>query len=311
MQLRQLAEWAAIKAVRQLPSGRPDWLRGPKVLQLDLHNYCNLSCIYCNVQGCFNLPKGYMKLATAKQALEETTSTARMVWLFLNGEPLLDRRLPTFSRLSKYINPKATTVIFTNGTVWTNRELLLDRNIDQVHFTISAATRKTYAQVHGRDLFEQALQTAFWFRENKNRRQKQWIHFVITNKNFHELEAWKQRFKGFNWVISPLHRGFGQQRSEECLAGINYKATIKIGTYRGEMAPNMPCTLWNNQSISWRGELLECCAAPYGYNHGIVGERHMVEAWNEKVHNRMQNPICGACSLKNRGYKMILKKWLA
>lgn len=288
---------------------KPVWLRGPEVIQMETHNYCNENCIYCNNQN-WDIPRGRMSLQVAEDIFKQIPSTLENMFFHLNGDPMLDTRLPQFTALSKRYFPSVPTTIYTNASIWENRDLLLDRNLDNVHMTISAATSETYTAVHGLTLFDDVVKIAEWFHTHKRPDQKQVIHFVITNRNISELPRWKRQWKGYGQIVSPLHLGYEQQRSDDCIKGLDFKEIRQLGTWRGWMARNMPCHLWNNLSISWKGDYMGCVHQSYDFNFGQFGKISLLGAWYLKVHNKMQNDSCEMCKCKAKGYRRILDKWL-
>ena len=250
-----------------------------------------------------------MSLKRAEKVIKEVKHTIKKVHLFQNNEPMLEPRLDKFTALvKKHCN--ASTGIYTNGTNYHLRHKLLDKNLDVVHFTISAATSETYLQVHGKPLFNKALKTYKWFLKHKRKNQQVYVHFVIVAENFHELPQWKQMFKESPQIISPLHTGYKQKASQECMKRLNHKKTVKAGTKKGKMASDLPCTVWFNMTVNTKGEMLQCCDCPYSVNYGSVDNSHVLDLWNKRNHNMMNNPACDECILKSREWKAILQRWV-
>lgn len=290
----------------------PGWVKGPLILQLDGHTFCNEHCVCCNVPYLCAGKYGFMDLAIARQAIRETAGTVRQIKLFLNGDPLFvhpkdplgKMRLPTLAKIAKEENPQAITTIFTNGAACENKELLRDKNIDDIHFTISADTAETYKIVHGKDYFDRALTTVQWISKNKLPHQKITIRFVTLNQNYHEIPGWKKRFARFTQVVAPLHCGY-EQKSSEKLVGAETE-TLNLQEWKQEYPSDLPCNCWNNLAISWDGRIIQCCDGPYKANYGKVGETPLMTAWKRKLENKMDNPVCQPCNLKHPFWKHIL-----
>ncbi len=82
------------------------------LLVLSLTSDCNLRCVYCYARG--GERKEYMKLSTAKKAIEEHYSE-RLKVQFTGGEPLLNYRL--IRRLAERYEARFS--VQTNGTLLT------------------------------------------------------------------------------------------------------------------------------------------------------------------------------------------------
>lgn len=251
-----------------------------------------------------------MPLDKYVQVLKETGKHLDHVHLFLNNDPLFENRLPQFTALTKKYT-KAKTVIYTNGTNYNTRHLLTDKNLDKVHFTISAATPETYLQVHRKPLYHQAIKTYNWFLKHKRNNQQVYVHFVITPQNIEELPQWRRLFVNAQQIVSSLHDGYMQYASKELLKTVDIKSLIDKSTFKGEVNNKFPCSCWNNLSISSRGEYLQCCTSPYHVNYGKIGEIHTLDAWAKRNRNMMENPTCQQCMLKQREWKAILQKHLS
>jgi MoaA/NifB/PqqE/SkfB family radical SAM enzyme len=296
-----------IRRLRGLSS--QDWRKGPTVLQLDVIRHCNEACIYCNVKNFGESEQGLMPLDIVSKVLKETAGTVRRIHCFKDGEVLLDGRLPEILKLCKTINPKAITVIYTNGSVTANRHFLVDPNLDEVHFTVSAASPEVYAQVHGKPFFNQVVDNIEWFLRHRTV-QKGFVHFVIVRENVKDLEIWKERFNGLTQVVSMLHDSKFQPASKKCIDKLKGVDVRGLSTFQGKMAKDLPCTVFNNLSVGVNGELLQCCDAPYKFNYGRVGEISVAEAWQRRNENRMCNEACRGCNLRRSNWKEVFEKYL-
>ena len=291
----------------------PIWVKHPETIQLDTHNFCNLSCEYCNVQHSFNLPKGKMPLETVEYVLKYFGKKLMFsIALFMNGEPMLDERLPVMCSMAKqYCDTQC--LIDTNGTIYENRKNLVHPNLKLVRFTISAITSETYAKVHGKPYFDKALATFNWFLKNKLPSQKPWLHFIACKDNEHELNMWIKHFNGIGRTIFPVHRNPEfQLNSEAGLGSVVEKAFMLDENGNRKMLdspPHLkPCPVWDIMAVSWDGRLLQCCDMPYEFNYGRVGEVDLLEAWHERNRNMMDNKCCHDCRLKYADWKQILQK---
>ena len=228
---------------------------------------------------------------------------------FLNGDTLLEYRIHEICHMiKKYTGAKIVT--FTNGTIYENKKLLKDINLDEVHFTVSAGTRKTYEKVTGHDLFNEAAKTIKWFETNKYPNQNTVIHMVLVNDNIHEVKQFKEKFKNFQQIISPITLSFSNQPAKNATVGLDISKQHDVGTHKGEMH-GMPCVLYNNLSIDWRGYILQCCnwCDPKVWNYGKIGETSLDEAWEKRQKNNLDNILCNSCNMKAKNWRDILASW--
>jgi len=307
---------------------KPTWLNHPTTIQLDTHNYCNLKCEYCNVQGSFNLPHGKMPLETIEYVLKYFGERKTKLWCvapFMNGEPLLDDRLPQIMDLANQYC-KTSCVIDTNGTISKNKRFLLHPNLRLARFTISAATPETYEKVHGKPFINRALSTFSWFLTHKRHNQTAWLHFIATKHNIHELQLWINNFEGVGRTVFPIHRGIFQNNSrqvalkefrsflKDSLPGepfmINEKNKVQsVRPWRDDKFG--VCQCWGILGIGWNGEIMQCVDFPYRYNYGKVGEVDLLEAWQERLQNKMDNPCCNSCSVRFPNWKKLMDRWVS
>lgn len=295
----------------------PIWTRQPESLQMDTINNCDLDCIYCNPQHSFNLPHGKMPTELYQQVVSYFAGTPLFcVGNFMNGEPMLDTRLWDFCEYTMKHNG-AMNVIDTNGTITENRKNLLHPNLKMVRFTISAATPETYLRVHRKPYFDKAEQTLQFYLANRHPTQKAWLHFIVNKENEHELDTWLKRHPGIGKTVYNVHRGEGIQLNSEIAKGNLSRENFYVYP-NGKIVPvankqvqqYKPCPCYDLMGISWDGRILECVDFPYQYNYGKVGEVDLLAAWRERLRNKMDNACCNGCSLRFKGYKVLLDKWV-
>jgi len=243
----------------------------------------------------------------------------KLLWAvapFMNGEPLLDERLPRICTMVKDICD-TVCVIDTNGTEWRNREFLLHPNLKLVRFTISAITPETYMKVHGRPYFYKALSTFYWFLRHKRKDQIAWLHFITTKNNQHEVEDWVEHFEGVGRTVFPLHRipEFHVESERGYSQSIKEITMFDAKGNRLPRGPNpssglFPCPCWGVLAVSWRGEILQCVDLPYSFNYGKVEEVDLLEAWRERNRNKLDNAGCNGCSQRFKNYKKVMDKYI-
>jgi MoaA/NifB/PqqE/SkfB family radical SAM enzyme len=291
----------------------------PEYIQLDVTNKCNIKCIYCNVQGEYNLEKGDMKLSIAESLFKELrdigwNKVIREFRPFMNGDPLMmsTDKLNGFLSLGRKYLGSAKNVIYTNGANSSKSRMFLTPLLDEVHLTVSASTPDTYTKIHGVSLFYEVLKTYRMLIKNN---KKTFVHFIYNKLNEDELDEWRIIFKDAIQNISPLHYSDNQPNSLKILDNENITKGYEIGTTAN---PDIlyfwhPCNCWNSLSISYKGEYMQCPDSHYKYNYGIVGEIPLKKAWMDRADNKLKCDACINCNLKNKRQKMIsyiTSKWV-
>ena len=76
-----------------------------------------------------------------------------------------------------------------------------------------------------------------------------------------------------------------------------------------------PCVLWHNCSFDVSGAFLQCCnwcpveLVNYGTIPQFIKEgRTLKDVWQERLANRMKNPLCESCNMKSFDWRERLAK---
>ncbi len=315
------------------------WAKFPQVIQVDTSNLCGknvcgIQCTYCfPMWQVANKVRGYklMPMEWIEWIIDQVRLYGKghmgFIDYFLNGDALTDLRLPKIYRISKRECPWLPTTNFTNGILTDNIDLILDRNLDTVSFTVSAHNRDLYKAVHGGDMFDSVIKTMDEYFERKPPHQKAEIHCVITKDNYEHLHEWWSYFSRYpaKRFLSPLVASYANVPSREALGDLTLemqeRKVIEIAGEEGRMwttgliPHGKPCVLWDNLSIDVEGALMNCCNWypvgdwNYGYVQDYINEgRTLKEAWTERLANRMRNPVCRSCNMKAPDWEARLSK---
>jgi len=306
----------------------PSWVYCPQDVQIDTLNYCSAKCEFCNVKegGAYDIPRGRMEDWMLKYIIDYWSFFPQMknICPYVNGEPLLDDRIPWLCDYSMKLGKQI--VIDTNGNVYKNRHYLVHPNITFLRFSICAITRETYEKVHGVDKFEDAINTFKYVAKKRYSTQQIALHFMVTKNNEHELKNYIKFFNGFKIKIFPLHRMPGIQLDSEKSLGTDktwlqdsssleaWKATRPLFVYPNgymerQVMPKYKTCQGMAYAVMWDGTILHCTDAPIEYNYGKIPEKDMLEAWHERNRARINNPACIACNAKRPDWKEALYKY--
>jgi len=289
--------------------GKPMWVDCPENIQFDTTGKCNLNCIYCNPQNNRWTPKRDMDFEIVKTVLDYFKG--KPLWSaspFMNGEPLLYGDLTRFLDYAEKC--KLPCVLDSNGTLYENRKLLLHPNLKVVRFTISAITPETYEKVHGKPLFFEALDTIYWFKQNKLPSQELWLHFIENKYNLHEREKWLNHFWNINKTVFPIHSSSLQPNSVRTDSGGQKFKVLAGGKVEYYNHQYVPCQCWDTMNISLDGKIIQCSDFPDKVSYGMVGEVDLLEAWRERNLNKMDNIYCNSCSLRLPNWKKLMDRYV-
>jgi len=124
---------------------------------------CNLSCTFCDlhsgrIDGTDAL-KGQMTEQTFYRIVDQLAElpfVLKELQYHGNGEPLMNKNLPDFVRYAKARGVAKKHRLTTNGTMLTPKNLqkIIDAGIDEIHVSLDAADRSSYAELKGCDLHD-------------------------------------------------------------------------------------------------------------------------------------------------------------
>jgi len=294
----------------------PRWVMAPTCIQFDTHNYCNLSCVHCNVkqEGSFNLDRGTMKDEVYVKVLEYFRDSRINIATFMNGEPLMEPRLDYFNNLAGTIS-KSKVIIDTNGTLYEHRYKLLNENIKTVRVTINSHDEDIYEVIHGKRLLNDALSTFYWLYDNIKDDVKLSINHIVNKHNVDYVDDFLDVFKGYRINVFPVHYAESQTDSLEHktyelreLFSILENGNV-VYPNRIKKASGEPCQCFNILGIGQKGEIQQCVDFPATNNYGTIYDTDIIDAWKERLKNKMDNECCNTCSLKFDTWKKVMDKY--
>jgi MoaA/NifB/PqqE/SkfB family radical SAM enzyme len=229
---------------------------------------------------------------------------------FMNSDPTCDQQLPEVIKLLKK-KLKSHTLVSTNGVLYSRRHLLRDRNLNSVQFTFSAATPKLYEKVHGKPLYSEALKTINWLLKNKYWHQHVGVRYIAYKGNLHELPTWSRMFKDLQREVRPLHFSPDRQTSDQ-LKDVEQPIMKMLYTRQQEhyRRNELPCGCFHNLSISYKGEVMQCCDLPYKYNWGHVSEVDLEEVRHKRLELGLNHEGCKTCNQKYAHWEQLFEKYV-
>lgn len=164
---------------------------GPKSVQLELTNDCNLRCNMCERWKWLNEDpelKGNLTTTEVKDLLDQLKALGTDHILLTGGEPLLREDLNEILEYADQLGLAIT--IITNGTILTPKtSKILAESKATIIFSVDGSNSELYQKIRGKDLFEEVIQNIKLMVAERDSYQKGIIemHFVIQKDNTSDI----------------------------------------------------------------------------------------------------------------------------
>ncbi len=256
----------------------------PFLIDVELTNNCNLSCIFCGQQA-MTRKKGFMTKKIFKKIVNEAFKYQTPIRLIRWGEPFLHPKIIDFV---KYAKGKDLLVhITTNGLLLNSRKMksLVDLELDSLIFSFQGATKKEYQIMRNNSFYDKLKTNITQMIKIRDDRDKPYIHIscTVTDEPKSQIEEfvkyWGSLVDSVGIGKTNLSRlSFEQIKKFEVigkLKELRKRETIKK-VYR-------PCTeVYQKLSVNWDGTVSACCGD--FDNLLLVGDlkkETLFQIWNE------------------------------
>jgi len=230
---------------------------GPLRLWVEPTNTCNLKCPMCRTpQLAESVPKGLMSISTFTTVIEKAKPYVREVFLFLGGEPLLNKRLPEMIRIASSAGLR--TKLHTNATLldetWARN--LLDAGLHFVSFSFDGCDEETYREFRVGGRFAETCANIRRFAEIKRQLGKKHPVTVV------------QLIERPDWSPAERKRQRDGIRSLFSGVGIDRFKFVRLHNFAGLLqdpsfltsAESSPCSfLWYALNVGFDGTVVPCC----------------------------------------------------
>ncbi len=266
----------------------------PTGIFLEPTNICNLECVMCPNKELPESKKGSMNFSVFKKVIDEASSFAVHINLFLTGEPLLH---PEILGMISYIKSHGLMVkIHTNGTLLTKNlsEKLITSEADILSISFDGYNADTYNSIRKKSDFQKTLEKVKGFLEikkslNSNKPFTIIQTLMMDEKEFSSdnREKFKKIFDGLPVnrfsAISPI-RWPGQDMD------------IPGAPARNVSRKFHPCIdPWFTMNVLWNGDVVPCCGDFSGaYVMGNVADRPLRNIWNNDRMVSLRENLTGA-----------------
>jgi MoaA/NifB/PqqE/SkfB family radical SAM enzyme len=229
---------------------------GPLRLWVEPTNVCNLKCPMCRTpQLAESVPRGLMPISTFTTVIEKAKPYVREVFLFLGGEPLLNKQLPEMVRIASAAGLR--TKLHTNATLLTETwsRNLLDAGLDFISFSFDGCDEETYSELRVGGDFAETCANIRRFAELKRelgRKRPVTVVQLIERPDWTEAERRRQR-EGLRKLFSGV--------------GIDRFKFIRLHNFAGLLddpafvaGESSPCSfLWYALNVGFDGTVVPCC----------------------------------------------------
>lgn len=262
----------------------------PLSVSIELSSVCNLSCVHCPSHlpslSFRAKPHGMMKLSLFYKAMDELDEHGPMALaLHKDGEPLLHPDILKILGRVKQGRPHHVTLI-TNGHFFSEgiQEAVLREGIDEVLFSIGAASTSFYEKIRG---------------EGFDRIVGNIIRFIGEVKRYHPgpqvtvqivrlPEYWETEYEIREFCRFWGEKGVHVMVYDKLNWGVFESPASRIRRY--------PCpSLWRTLFVHWDGKISACCIDwDQSLSIGNLKDQTIASAWSgDMLRNQRQLHLNG------------------
>ncbi len=273
----------------------------PRNMLIELTNICNHQCIFCNYKNMQREKRFCDKDFTKRIISDAYSEGVRDIGFHLIGEPFAYKDLPEFIAYCKEIG-FTYVYITSNGALATPERMkeAVDAGLDSIKFSVNAASKETYAKIHGRDDFSTVKENVIWLRNYLDSNKiplKTFLSFIKCNYNKNEINLLHEQFDNLVDKVYIFN----------CVNFSGYMPKMVKDGIIDEFPPiPVPCPeAFKTIHVTVEGFLDACCADTDGLL--VVADLHKMslkDAWNSDVfvnlrrqhlEKRLENNLCKCC----------------
>jgi len=265
---------------REYISGKIRLSSIPKIMNLEVTNFCNLNCSICVKKNIRE--QGFLDIHLLEKIIKDNEKEfkGQSIWLHYGGEPLLHPQLSEIIKILK--SSGVRTRLSTNATLLTKEKSfeLMRAGLDYIVFSVDGNTKETYEKIRRGGVFEEVEANILNFlkiKKDKNFRTETQIQIVKTKTNEQEVKPFIEKWKktDINYINVKSFSTRAGRVSEINKFGDFAKLEKKIFN-------RPPCFFpWETLIILWNGDVLACCQDLCGeLKLGNLKENNLMEIWN-------------------------------
>lgn len=216
----------------------------PRIIEFELSNKCNLSCIMCDSNlssriektECNNISGNQFYGEKFFEDLEEFIPHLHLAE-FTGGDPLIIDEYYRILQLIKKLNPSCSILITTNANTYNEKVEWILNNFKKINFNVSidSLDAENYSKIRRNGDFNKAIKNLELFIEY-SRKNKTYLNILVCpmTVNFHEMADFvnfaneKDICVFFHTVVKPKHLSLKYNRSDSIQENIENFKSLKF-----------------------------------------------------------------------------------
>jgi len=276
---------------------------------------CNLQCEFCSSPPTLiKRKKRVLSLSEFEEIINQISPVTHYLWLFLSGEPFLNKDL---NKMIRYASSKNMNVTVSTNAIALNEKIiaeLVSSNLDHLIISLDGASKETYEKMRKGGKFEQVIKNIeSVVKEKKKQRSLKpliELQLIVTKINEHELQSFSQLAKELGvdkvefktlalpkWIYSEKDISEIQQKFFPLREKARYNAAL-------ELKEKSKCSAAIKSIILSDGTVCMCCYDINGqYCFGNVFDKPFLEIWENNKYKRTRKliknralPLCKKCA---------------
>ncbi len=259
----------------------------PFLVDIELTNHCNLSCIFCGQQT-MSREKGFMSEQTFKQVIDECSLRKTPIRLIRWGEPFLH---PQIIEFCKYAKSKDLLVHITNnGQMITEQQIrsLIDLNVDSIVFSFQGATKEEYRIMRNNDKYDKLAQSVQTMASMRGNSDKPYMHIstTVTNETGAQIEQFTSYWSNIVDSVGVGKTNLFRLAPSQIKSFQSLNMLLEVQQTSKVAKQYRPCTeVYQKLSVNWDGSV-SCCCGDYD-NFMTVG--HLKNQTLEDIWKNSEN----------------------
>jgi radical SAM protein with 4Fe4S-binding SPASM domain len=254
----------------------------PQHFLIETVNTCNARCIMCGIDFDKKAKAIIDKDLFEKITLEisQHRDHVKKVSLYLDGEPLMDKKLPEKIRRMKAAGVKIVNIA-TNASLLHEKwgKALIDAGLDEIYITIDSLKKDIFEKIRVGLDFDAVYQNTIDLIALRDKMKSDLVirvNMVLQELNKDEEPAFQEHFQK---LVSA-------QDQVTVRKSHNWASRVDVGNWGDEVDVNgYPCiALWGTCVIHVNGDIPLCCMdTETCHNLGNVREQSIKDIWIGKI----------------------------
>lgn len=281
----------------------------PTNIMVELSNACNHKCIFC-ANPHMQRTRRHMADGFVERLLREAAAEGvRQVGFYTTGDPFVHKRLEQFVATARDLGFEYI-YLSTNGGLATPERLraVVAAGCHSIKFSINAATRETYAKIHGVDDFDKVMEHLTYiseYRKGLATPLRLYATCVVTRQAEPEMDAYKALLDPLvdEVFYTPCGNQSGQMSAAQAVLGY-------AENFNPNAAADVCAMPFNRLHVTAEGYLTLCCVDYQNYlTVADLAKMSLREAWangafkemrRRHLDRHLEGTLCGNCWLGRR-----------